>query len=122
MQSPDENGKWDFKTAYEKCQTVIGEYPETFGSRQCLGLISQITNKELNYVTESVNVPDKPFLSLLTYKNIPKAHFRIVKVSEKEEKKILDYPYEKRAEYLQKLDPLSIWSVDLPLNQQKYLY
>ncbi len=112
--NPDENGKWDYKTAYELCEKVIEKYPDSFGAKQCEALQKNISRKDLSFQAEWVNLPEKPILSLLTYRNVPKAYFRIVKVSEKEEKKIRNIPYDKRAAYFQKLDPLKIWAVDLP--------
>ncbi len=112
--NPNEDGTWDYKTAYNICEKTIKKYPDTFGASQCKALKKNITNQELNFESESVNLPDKPILGLISYRNIPKAYFKIVKVSEKEEDKIRRLAYDKRGEYLQKLDPLKSWTVELP--------
>ena len=112
--NPEENGKWDFKTAYEICEKAIEKFPESFGAKQCEGLKNRITRKELNFTTEQVNLPDQPFLGLVNFRNVPKVYFKIVKITDKEEDKINTIPYDKRAEYFQSLDHLKFWSIDLP--------
>ena len=112
--NPNETGKWDFKTAYEICEKAIQKFPDSFGAKQCEGLKSRISRKELSLTTEQVNLPDQPFLGLVNYRNVPKAYFKIVKITDKEEDKINAIPYNERAEYFQNLDHLRFWSVDLP--------
>ena len=112
--NPDKTGKWDFKTALEICEKAIQKHPGSFGAEQCESLINRIQSQELSLKIELVNLPNQPFLSLISYKNVPKAFFKIVQVTEKEEEKIRSMPYDKRDDYLQKLTPLKTWSVDLP--------
>lgn len=112
--NPENEGKWDYKTAYEICQKAIEKHPGSFGATQCEGLKSNISNKELTFQSEIVNLPDRPFLGLVNYRNVAKAYFKLVKISEKEEDNIRSLPYDERVQYFQKLDPLKTWSAELP--------
>jgi len=58
------------KEAYDKCKATIQKFPGTFGAANCESLISQIEQRSLNLTVERVNVVNKPFRALLTYKNV----------------------------------------------------
>ncbi|RFS23834.1 alpha-2-macroglobulin [Chitinophaga silvatica] len=45
-------------------------------------LIHSIEQKSLNISTETVNIPDKPFRAFVTYKNIDKLYFRLIKLDD----------------------------------------
>lgn len=80
--------KWHKKKAKDLCEETIRKYPETYGALQCQNLIYQMQTKQLNISIEEVNEPAKPFRALISYANIQKLHFKIVKTSHQELRKI----------------------------------
>jgi len=57
---------WFFKKA-------VAAYPESLGGKNAATLIKQVEAKGLTASTEDVNMPGKPILALLTYKNLSAA-------------------------------------------------
>jgi uncharacterized protein YfaS (alpha-2-macroglobulin family) len=78
--------KWMKKKAYSICEWVKKKYPSTYGSSYCESLMRTIENRSVNINIESVNTPGQPFRALVTYRNIPKMYYRILKVDYKEAK------------------------------------
>jgi uncharacterized protein YfaS (alpha-2-macroglobulin family) len=107
--------KWNTKEALTTCDAAIKRFPDSFGGGNCKYLKEIITQQALNLTLGYANVPDKPFTALITYRNIPKVYFRMVKttpdqdrdwrengVNEDLYKSYLALPVEKN------------WTVDLP--------
>jgi hypothetical protein len=65
--------------AAEICQKVITENPETEGGTNAYNLLNNIREKHLQFTTENVNVPEKPFRVRVEYKNFDKLYLRLVK-------------------------------------------
>jgi hypothetical protein len=65
--------------AAEICRKVIAENPETEGGVNAYNLLNSIHQKYLQFTTESVNVPEKPFRVRVEYKNFDKLYLRLVK-------------------------------------------
>jgi uncharacterized protein YfaS (alpha-2-macroglobulin family) len=76
--------KWDYKTAFEICQRAKSVYPESDGAKLCSNLQGSIQSKSLGATIEAVNVPQKDFRSLITYRNFTTLYYRIIKTSRKE--------------------------------------
>jgi uncharacterized protein YfaS (alpha-2-macroglobulin family) len=110
--SDDRQFYW--KTALELCEQAIDKYPDASGTSQCEALKQSILQKEISFITELVNLPNKPILMQVNYRNVEKLYGRIIKVDEKELIKFNEMDYEKRDNYLQTLDPMSGFSIDLP--------
>jgi uncharacterized protein YfaS (alpha-2-macroglobulin family) len=64
--------KWHSKTAYNLCDKVISDFPNTDGAHNCKSLQSTISKKEFSFQLETINLPNEKFPLLLNYKNIPK--------------------------------------------------
>ena len=107
--------KWNIKEALSECEDAIKRFPDSDGAANCIYLKELIIQQSLNLTLGYANIPDKPFLALLNYRNISKAYFRLVKttpdqdrdwrengVNEDLYKTYLSLPLEKS------------WSVDLP--------
>ncbi len=75
-----EDYKWELKKAVNMCLNAIDKFPDTYGADRCRLLEHQIKNKQLNVVVEKVNTPGSPFRGNLTYKNLSKVYFKLVKV------------------------------------------
>ena len=112
--NPEDFGKWDYKTADSICANVIKDHPDAFGAQQCKALQSQIHLQTLNVKTEQVYLPNTPSLALVSYRNVPQVFFKIVQVDEDADYEFRAMPNDKRAGFLQKLDPVKSWSIKLP--------
>lgn len=77
------NPRYYYQKAVELCKKVIAQTQLTEGKANCSNLLQEIENKQLSITSEKVNVPNKPFRSLLQYRNTSKAWFRIVKIDQK---------------------------------------
>lgn len=83
--------KWYKKKAYDICQEVIDQFPDTPGAQNCRSLIAELETKNISLQTENVNLPDKAILALCNYKNIDKLHYRIYRTDYPEIKNIIHY-------------------------------
>ncbi|HLP36468.1 alpha-2-macroglobulin family protein [Lacibacter sp.] len=77
------NPRYYYQKAVELCKKVITQTQLTEGKANCSNLLQEIESKQLSITSEKVNVPNKPFRSLLNYRNTSKAWFRIVKIDQK---------------------------------------
>jgi uncharacterized protein YfaS (alpha-2-macroglobulin family) len=75
-----EQYKWELKKAINLCKSAIKKFPTSYGADQCRILENQIKMKQLNVVTEKVNTPNAPLKANITFKNLDKVYFRLVKV------------------------------------------
>jgi uncharacterized protein YfaS (alpha-2-macroglobulin family) len=109
-----EKNKWMLKTAYDKCEQTISKYPETDGSANCKYLQDVIKGKNLTLTTEDINVPNKVFRALVSYKNVPEISIRFIKMESETDKKLVykHYGQELIEKYL-KFKPVKEISVKL---------
>ena len=84
--NPDQEGKEYLKTAYTLCRTAISKYPDSYGAGRCKNLITNIERKNLDLTVEQVNLPNQPILASLSFRNVEKAHVRIVSIGYDEQK------------------------------------
>lgn len=77
------NPRYYYQKAVELCKRIIAQTQLTEGKANCSNLLQEIESKQLSITSEKVNVPGKPFRSLLNYRNTSKAWFRIVKIDQK---------------------------------------
>lgn len=109
-----DKNKWLLKTAYDKCEKTVKMYPDTDGAANCLYLQDVIKGKSLSFTTEDINVPNKPFRALVSYKNTPEISVRIIKMDPDTDKKLVYKYYGKELleKYL-KYKPVKEWNVKL---------
>jgi Large extracellular alpha-helical protein len=62
-------------------EDIIQKFPGSEGGINSKNLLNQVLHKELSLVSEKVNIPGKPFRSLVNYKNISSVNFRIIAIS-----------------------------------------
>jgi len=79
----EQNPRYYYQKAVDICKKVIAQTQLTEGKANCSNLLHEIESKQLSITSEKVNVPGKPFRSLLQYRNTAKAWFRIVKIDQK---------------------------------------
>ncbi|MGI8580609.1 MAG: MG2 domain-containing protein, partial [Chitinophagaceae bacterium] len=73
--------KYTIKYAKELLENIIKKFPESEGGINAKNLLNQVLRKELNLISEKVNVPGEPFRTLVTYKNISSVNFRIIELT-----------------------------------------
>ena len=109
--------KWDMKNAIGICENAIKRFPDSDGAANCKYLKELILQQSLELTLAYANVPEKPFTGLITYRNISKVYFRLLKTTPEKDrewrensmnenlyKTYLTLPVEKN------------WSVDLPVD------
>ncbi|HEX7411510.1 MAG TPA: hypothetical protein VF298_05145, partial [Bacteroidales bacterium] len=78
--------KWDLKEALGICDNAIKRFPESDGTANCKYLNELIRQQALELTLAYANVPDKPFIGLVVYRNIPKVYFRLLKTSPEQDR------------------------------------
>src|SRR6187399_1714352 len=99
--------------AKEICEKVITQKDSSEGKINCINLLKQIEAKELNFKLEKVNVPNKPFRSLIQYRNLDKIDLRLVKADEKTTD-LFNYFDEKAWTQLLSMPAIRNWQQVLP--------
>lgn len=111
--SHDSDLKWKIKDAREICLNAENKYPETYGASMCKSLRSQIDQKQLRVTAEKVNLPNENLLVKIEFQNLNKAFFKLAKISSEQFEKYKN-KRDKQLKYLNGLDVLKKWEVELP--------
>lgn len=90
VQGITDNYKDDLRIAYSICKDAADKYPDSDGTQNCRALMAALDSKTLQITLEAYNVPDKPFRTLVTYKNVNKLYYKVVETSYDEIRKIED--------------------------------
>lgn len=72
----------NMKKAKAICEKAIALAPASAGGVACAYMLDEINGQFLELATESVNVPELPFRTLVRYKNINRIYLRIFKIDE----------------------------------------
>ena len=81
-----QDNKWDRKTALEYYENAIKRFPQSYGARMCKAAMQDIPKPSLSITLNDANVPDKPILSLINYKNLKTIYFKVVKTDPEKDK------------------------------------
>jgi uncharacterized protein YfaS (alpha-2-macroglobulin family) len=81
ISAPTEENKWVSKKAYNICESAIKKFPNSDGAQNCRSLQAQIKTKNVSFTMEKINIPGKPFLSLVNFKNLDTLYFKIFKIN-----------------------------------------
>jgi len=111
-----DKNKWDVKEAFEKCEEVIKQFPESDGAQNCKVLKARIEKPNLQINKENINVPEKPNLALIDYKNVSKLYFRIVQ-TDYEEDRDMQQSYRRKNDLLEKYISKPVfksWEQEIP--------
>lgn len=116
--------KWEAKQAYRLCREAISRFPDSGGAQDCRSLQSQIQERSIKLTFEKINLPNEDFRGLVSFKNVDKLYFRVIKTNREEFEKIHskdDYSYSN--EYKEKIirfyaakKALHEFSVSLPID------
>jgi hypothetical protein len=75
-----EKHKWDLKSAVSVCELAMKRFPDSEGAKNCQTLVNSLLSESLQVTTEFAVPVEMPSLSLISFKNITKAHFRLIKI------------------------------------------
>jgi len=71
-------------TAFNLFSTAARTWPKSLGGKNAAILLKQLEEKSLAATVENMNIPGRPLLALLTYKNLSSAKIAIYKLSEQQ--------------------------------------
>ncbi len=106
--------KWKLKEALELCDKAIEAYPESFGAKHCQALRGRLLRHQLSLTVEEVNLPGRAALAIISYRNVPEAHLRVIPLSEAEYKKQRGRNAEDIHRELLGKKPVKSWKTALP--------
>ncbi|MEM7184742.1 MAG: MG2 domain-containing protein, partial [Spirochaetota bacterium] len=72
--------KQDKVTAWQICAKAIKKHPQSNGGQNCRYLQSMIERKKIRLKVEQINLPDRPFKTYVSYRNVEKLYFKIYRV------------------------------------------
>ena len=107
--------RWELNKADSICREAINAFPDTIKSNACQNLINDINQVNFNLQLANVELPGKPFLGYLSFKNTTRLHFKIVEVDPDQyrEHSLTYRGKDQLLKYLKNPEVHS-WSVDLP--------
>ena len=74
--------KWKLKEALELCHKATEEYPDSYGAGLAKLLGKSLSKRSVSVQVETVNLPNAPVLSSVTYRNVSNLYLRLVKLDE----------------------------------------
>jgi uncharacterized protein YfaS (alpha-2-macroglobulin family) len=72
------------KMAFDYFQKAVKTYPESIGGQNAATLLNQVQERTLLAITENVNLPGKPILGQLQYKNVKAVNVLLYKLSQQQ--------------------------------------
>lgn len=110
-----EDNRWYLKQAYDLCRKIIKKFPETLGAGNSKYLISNITAKDMSLQTERVYLPQQKSLGLLSYRNVNKFYFKVIKITTDERDEFqYNYGNEKKLKKFISRQAEGEWSISFP--------
>lgn len=113
-QSVPSSKKWDKKRAVEVCKAAIDRFPESFGAKNCRSLLESIQQASLLITTSNASIIGKPSLALVTYRNVPKVYFRLLKIDPEANRKVLGKATEPHLDTYRAMKPETSWEQAFP--------
>jgi len=106
--------QFDIRRAVDLCREAYKKFPKSSGGINAHNLANQIEQPSMDLQTETVNVPGQPFRTLVKYRNFKTIHFRIIKKSRDEIKKLARTDYEKQWKAYTEMKVSQSWNQSLP--------
>ncbi len=103
-----------YKKAKAMCEEAIAKFPKSQGAKNCERLISRIEEPRVDLSLKSVQLPDEAIPAVMEYRNTTTPYYRIVKVSEKELRKLNEMRKEDRLKELNKMKAVAEQELSLP--------
>ena len=104
----------NYKKAKALCEAAIAKFPKSQGAKNCQNLIQRIEEPQIDIALNSVQLPNEAIPAVLEYKNTKAPYYRIVKVSEKELKKLNEMQKEDLLKELNKKTSVKEQELQLP--------
>lgn len=82
MTNPE--SQWAYKKAKEICEDAIRDFPDSFGAKKCLKLITEIEQKELRTEVEKVVPSSSSILYKIRFRNINQVYIKLIPFTSKE--------------------------------------
>ncbi|MBE0638054.1 MAG: hypothetical protein IH598_06020 [Bacteroidales bacterium] len=107
--------RWERKKAVEICEEAIKKFPTSAGAENCRILVDELVKPGLSLQTEFANLPGKPSVGLLNWRNYSKIYFRLIRMDYREYQKIAwRVPAADLATRLLKIQPEQTWQLVVP--------
>ncbi len=106
--------QWELKKAVGLCEETLEDFPGTAGAVDCAQLLRGLKMKRVNVSIEDHNLPERPLLASVAYKNVPELHFFLFKLSTEEIEQAERLRWDSLKTFYQKKEVLRTWSVSLP--------
>ncbi|GGM97609.1 alpha-2-macroglobulin [Dyadobacter beijingensis] len=110
----DTTYRFENEKAAAICEKVIAENPETEGGINAYNLLNAIRSKQLTITTERAGLPKKPLLALVTFKNIPMLHFRLIRADAAAIAGFEEDDYQSKFKNLTAARAMRTWTQTLP--------
>ncbi|MFM2362553.1 MAG: hypothetical protein RLZZ316_1455, partial [Bacteroidota bacterium] len=108
------NPQFEYVKALEICNQVLLQKQNSEGKTNCQNLRSEILTRTLSLETERINSPGLPFRTLVTYKNIPTLHLRLIKATSDVLNKLEEGVSDEYWKYITSLQSINSWQQPLP--------
>lgn len=106
--------QFHLKKAITLATEINKQFPKSISALNAQSLIKSLSYSSLDLAIEKVNLINEPFRSLVTYKNVGKVYFRLIKTSREEIKNLEKNDYDKIWSAYTKLNPTKSWNTNLP--------
>lgn len=109
-----EKNRWYLAKALEVYKEAVKRFPNSNYTAQCKSHIKSLEMKDVSITNHDVELPDKPILAFLSFKNINKLYFRIIKVGEDVMSDLSNLRKSEELSELLKAMPVKQFSIELP--------
>lgn len=111
----NEQNKFKIREALALAEEGIKTNPRTDGATNCLVLKNRILSKNFGFTVEKNQLPGKPILTKIDYKNVDSMYFRIIKIDWLSDWKKTRYMYDSTfVKYYLKMPATKSFAIALP--------
>ena len=106
--------QFELNRARELCESAVHSFPGSDGALHAGQLLNELKRPHLQLSSELVNIPDQPFRSLVSYRNLNRIYLKLISVNHEEMKAIDKKTTSELWQTLAEKKALRNWSVNLP--------
>ncbi len=116
QEATENNNAGKMKETVRLLENIIRQFPNSRAGKESKNLLQVIKSPALTLQTEKVNVPGKPFRTLVGFKNVDRIYLRIVKATRNQRRDINNslYPMEKGFGKILALPVVKSWTQNMP--------
>ena len=104
----------NYRKAIAICDEAIAKFPTSFGAKLCRSLKEMIETPTVEIDIYNVQLPGEPIPAMLTYRNITKPYYKIIKVTDKDEKRLANLSGDKFIQELKNMPAVVEKELSLP--------